>query len=379
MVKALLGVTWLFVWPGRTWTAGRAQPRLETFANWPHGLLTPVYIELRRFVASRHFPAKLTEPATADHLWAYLSHEILGDDLRPFADDLRYDLEHRQAQLILDGLDEVPYPENGLKARRAQLENLARSLHTRYPGSRLLVTSRPYAYEGWTLPGFESVTIAPFEDSHRLELAERLYRAIGLSEAVAQAKARRLNQQLKNIDPELKDLPLFVTLMASLYHQEGEAGLPTRRGTLYRKSILLLLERWTQSKPDAPSLLQILGDKTPAELYTRLAALAYAVHKTDGDRPGVPEIGRSLLYKHFYKLGAGVSDKLIPYLCENAGVLVSPGQNEEEDVFQFAHRTFQGISGGPAPGHTLSRPRILSPWSVVISWKSRRHGDYRPP
>ncbi len=314
---------------------------IEKLDNWPHGPLTPVYIELRRFVASPYFPSKLGEPATTDHLWSYIENEVLGDDLRLYAADLRYDLEHGQALLILDGLDEVPYPEGGLRERRTQLVNLARSLDTRYSGSRVLVTSRPYAYEGWSLPGFKSVTITAFEDKHRLELAARLYRAVGLGEEQAQAQAERLNVQLKDIHLELKDRPLFVTLLATLFHKRGGAGLPTRRGTLYRESILLLLERWTKSKPGAPSLVDILGEKTPADLYTRLAGLAYAVHEQYGEQPGTPEIAYTLLHHHLKPLGKHLAVDLISYLCENAGVLVSPGQNEEKDVFQFAHRTFQ--------------------------------------
>ncbi|MCU0477061.1 MAG: TIR domain-containing protein, partial [Anaerolineae bacterium] len=90
---------------------------LAMLDNWPHGALTPVYVELRRFVASKHVPADLATPATADHLWAYLRDDLLGDDLNAYADDLRYDLEHGHALLILDGLDEVPVPEGKLKQR----------------------------------------------------------------------------------------------------------------------------------------------------------------------------------------------------------------------------------------------------------------------
>ena len=314
---------------------------ITTLDNWPHGALTPVYVELRRLVASQYFPADVKTPATADHLWAYIEHEILGAELRPYADDLRYDLEHGHAVLILDGLDEVPYPEGKLKARQGQIISLAQSLNTRYATSRIIVASRPYAYEGWTLPGFQAVRITEFEDAHRTELARRLYRAAGLDEETARTKAGALNQQLRQIDPELKDRPLFVTLMAIIYLRGESEGLPTRRGALYRESILLLLDRWTQSKSGAPSLIEILGDKTLDDLYDRLAALAYEVHEQYGEQPGTPEIAENLLYKHLKPLGRTIAAELIPYLSENAGVLVSPGQDDEKDVFHFAHRTFQ--------------------------------------
>jgi formylglycine-generating enzyme required for sulfatase activity len=309
--------------------------------NWTHGALTPVYVELRRLVASRHFPADVRTPATADHLWAYIQHEVLGEALAAYAEDLRYDLEHGHAVLILDGLDEVPYPEGKLKQRQQQLISLAQSLNTRYATSRIIVASRPYAYEGWTLPGFQAVTITEFEDDHREALASHLYRTAGLDENAANEKAQALNQQLRQIDDELKDRPLFVTLMATIYLRGDSEGLPTRRGALYRESILLLLDRWTQSKPGAPSLIEILGDKSLDDLYARLAALAYEVHEQYGEQPGTPEIDESLLYKHLKPLGRSIAAELIPYLSENAGVLVCPGQDEQKDVFHFAHRTFQ--------------------------------------
>lgn len=312
---------------------------LSSLDNWSHGALTPVYVELRRFVASKHYPADIKTPATADHLWAYIREDLLGDDLKAYADDLRYDLEHGHALLILDGLDEVPIPDGKLKQRQAQLIHLAQSLNTHYAKSRVLVASRPYAYADWKLPGYVDVTITAFKQTHRWALAERLYRAAGLDETTSREQAQALEWQLGSIDDELKDRPLFVTLMATLFQQGG--GLPTRRGALYRESILLLLGRWTASKPNAPSLVELLGDHSLDDLYARLAALAYDVQDKYGDRPGTAEIDVGLLFKHLKPLGRMVAADLIPYLSENAGVLVSPGQDANKDVFQFAHRTFQ--------------------------------------
>jgi formylglycine-generating enzyme required for sulfatase activity len=337
-------------------------------SSWSHGALTPVYIELRHFVASKHFPTDVKTPVTADHLWAYIQHELLGDELVAYTDDLKYDLEHGHAVLILDGLDEVSYPENKLKDRQNQLISLARSLNTRYATSRMIVASRPYAYEGWTLPNFSTITITAFNDHHRIDLAKRLYHVAGLNDTEANQKAGALNRQLEQIDRELKDRPLFVTLMATIYLKGNNEGLPTRRGTLYRESILLLLDRWTTTKPDAPSLTDILGDHSADDLYQRLAALAYDVHQHYGDQPGTPEIDEGLLYRHLKPLGRGTAAELIPYLSENAGVLVSLGQDTEKDVFRFAHRTFQEYLAGAhlvdlcikADSFTLIRDQIMS-------------------
>lgn len=314
---------------------------LDTLVQWPHGALTPVYVELRRFVASRHFPARLTDLPTAGHLWAYIQADLLGGELAPYADDLKQDLEQGHAVLILDGLDEVPYPEGGLSQRQEQLRQLALSLNVAYGSSRVIVASRPYAYEGWTLPGFEAVTLVDFEDAQRLELASKLYCQAGLNDEQARAKAERLNEQLGPIDPELKNRPLFLTLMATIFLKGDEEGLPARKGALYRRSIWLLLDRWAQGKPGAPALTDLLGGATLDTLSERLAVLAYDVHCACGEKPGTPEIEETLLYKHFKPLGRHVAADLIPYLSENAGVLVSPGQDDRRDVFHFAHRSFQ--------------------------------------
>jgi len=206
------------------WTRGANLTSLE---NWPHGTLTPVYVELRRFVTSTYFPP--TGTVTAEHLWKYIENELLGEELKEYARDLRNELEQGYGLLILDGLDEVPYDERKLKERQTQLSGLAQSLQTRFGGSRIIVTSRPYAYEGWNLPGFEAVSISEFTDKHRQELAERLYRVSGLREEEAKTKAEALNEQLEEIDEELKDRPLFVTLMATLYLKQGFN--PEREGT----------------------------------------------------------------------------------------------------------------------------------------------------
>ncbi len=312
---------------------------LAELENWPHGALTPIYIELRRFVTWSHFPK--SGAVSADHLWAYVVKELLGEELQGYADDLKNDLQEGQAVLLLDGLDEVPFEEGKLKERQEQLIGLVESLHKLYWGSRVIVTSRPSAYEGWSLPGFEAVTITAFEDSHRLKLVEKLYRASKMSGAEAQAKAAALNEQLEEIDLELKDRPLFVTLMATLYLKD-EGGLPTRKGTLYRESILLLLDQWTKNKAEGPSLLKILGDKRVEELYVRLAALAYAVHDSSGVGERTAEISVGQLVEYLKPFGRHVRMDIINYLCENAGVLVAPGQRRgEEEVFHFAHRTFQ--------------------------------------
>lgn len=324
-------------------TAGwERDAKITHLQHWVHSALTPVYIELRHFVASKYFPSDINTLPTIDNLLTYIQHEILGEALANYMAELKRDIEEGHALIILDGLDEVPYPEGQLRQRQEQITGLGTLLNSPFfTKSRVIVASRPYAYEGWLLPGFTAMTITDFTDEHRIALARRLYSASSLSRELAEEKAEALNQQLDNIDPQLKDRPLFLTLMATVYLKGESEGLPTRRGALYRESILLLLDRWTQNKAESQSLVELLGDKSLDDLYKRLSALAYDVHSQFGEQQGTPEIDEMLLYKHLKPLGRTTAAELIPYLSENAGVLVSPGQDDERDVFHFAHRTFQ--------------------------------------
>ena len=109
---------------------------------------------------------------------------------------------------------------------------------------------------------------------------------------------------------------MFVTLMATVYLKGDKEGLPARRGALYRESILLLLDRWTQTKDGRDNLLDILGTKTLDDLVERLAALAYDVHSKYGEQQGTPEVDEGLIYKHLKVMGRNVAADLIPYLSE---------------------------------------------------------------
>jgi hypothetical protein len=176
-------------------------------------------------VASEYYPASIDEPVNVGQLWEYILKEKLqGLIARVGASSsavglyftwLKAELASGHVLLILDGLDEV----GNLAKRQKQLKGLVQSIKQQYKGSRIIVTSRPYAYEGWSLAGgFEVVRLSDFEDEQRLELARRLYEASGsMSAGEAAVKAVGLNEQLENVDAELKDRPLFVTLMASLY------------------------------------------------------------------------------------------------------------------------------------------------------------------
>ena len=65
--------------------------------------------------------------------------------------------------LLLDGLDEVSDADQ----QREQLKAVISAFAGTYGKCRILITSRPYAYqqENWHLAGFTDTTLAPFSDA----------------------------------------------------------------------------------------------------------------------------------------------------------------------------------------------------------------------
>jgi len=309
--------------------------------SWPHPSLIPVYIELRSLVSWEGFP-KLDQPVTLEHFTDYLRYS-LGNDHDEYFEALLNSLQSGQGLIILDGLDEVPIP-HGREAtsnRRRQMKELAQCLDQIYPDSRIVFTSRTTGYQGWRLDQYASVFLRPLDVRQMRDLATKLYQAKGMEITDARASAESLLYALRDTPSTLKDYPLFLTLMATLFvnsEYDGIKRLPTRKGELYHQSILLLLERWSESRLDEPSLIDQISC-TIDELLERLEIVAYSTQARVGSRgPQTPEIDLGLILKELFHLEGEVNPhKVLAYLSQQAGVLISP----EPKVYRFAHRTFQ--------------------------------------
>ncbi len=317
---------------------------------WDHGALLPVLVVLRD-LAARGLPEEGLK-ADGDTLWEFIRSE-LPDTQRSSAEALKQELQENGGLLLLDGLDEVPEADK----RREQVKDAVQGFAADFPRLRILVTSRPYAYQkqAWKMTGFAEAVIAPFNRPQMRFFVDNWYRHAAalerLQKSEAQGKARLLYAAIER-NPRLEELaerPLLLTLMASL-HERGGASLPEQREELYSAAVELLLTVWERGKKrfdrqgrelkPLPSLSEWLrvDRKTIRSLMNRLA---FEAHR---DQPraerDTADIARDKLAEELGKisLDQGVNASLIDeHLSQRAGLLLPRGNG----VYCFPHRTFQ--------------------------------------
>jgi len=320
---------------------------------WEQPALLPLRVILRDFVTSPYFPQS-EAAAGAETLWQFIESDL--GNLQEFGPDLKNLVSQQPALLLLDGLDEVP--EAG--ERRQRLKAVIIDFKASYPHTRILVTSRIYAYQqdqGWQLPGFVVATLSPFSRGQITRFVERWYAqtaALGRrTEDDALGRAELLKREIYR-NPRLYELaesPLLLTLMASL-HDWRSGSLPEEREKLYEAAVELLLENWEQRKikrdsrgkfekllePSLSEYLQV--SKKVIRGYLEL--LAFEAHRDQAD--GQSGQTADILQKKLIDGLLGLSDKpdlrprlLAHYLSRRAGLL----PERRVGIHTFPHRTFQ--------------------------------------
>jgi len=268
------------------------------------------------------------------------------------------------ALLMLDGVDEVPEAH----ARRLQLKAAVERFARDFPGCRILVTSRPYAYQPPARPadpdprpsGFEVRDLADFTlDGQVPAFIDRWYAHVGEKDrSLGKERAKRYAEQLKaEIErlPRLADLalrPLLLTLMASLHRWREGGSLPQKRQELYEACVVLLLELWQRTKPRYDEQGRLVGEERdvwtelgiPADkLRAALNQIAYEAHRDAPNLEVTHDIrARDLagvLYEAATDKGKAQGEqRIIQYLTDRAGLLIERAQRS---VYAFPHRTFQ--------------------------------------
>ncbi|MFI1400626.1 NACHT domain-containing protein [Streptomyces sp. NPDC020681] len=242
-----------------------------------------------------------------------------------------------RALLLVDGLDEVP------KSDREEANEWLSALLARFPDTRCVVTSRPLAVEPDWLSSeqFEELSLLPLSgaDIHAFIAAwHRAARLDGDDEKALVDLERDLDQQFAQSRAlsELARTPLLCAVICAL-HRLRQGFLPETRWALYQSALQMLLgNRDKRRKIDAPEGISMNVEENQ-QLLQRIAAWLVrggqseftreqALHQLDRALPGMQRVREQ---------GTGVD--VLNHLLNRSGLL----QERSDDVFQFAHRTFQ--------------------------------------
>ncbi|MEW5988907.1 MAG: SUMF1/EgtB/PvdO family nonheme iron enzyme [Chloroflexota bacterium] len=325
--------------------------------GWTLPALLPVRVILRDY-AARGLPA-------GQGLWAFIVAELESvtceeGTLAGFAPFLKPHLEKQGGLLLLDGLDEVPEAHQRRRQLRQAIQGFARD----FPRVRIVVTSRPYAYDDpeWQLPGFDRAELLDFSPEQIKTYVGRWYTATGRQDReLGPTRAGQYAEQLKREverNPSLAELaprPLLLALMVSLHRWRGGGALPQEREKLYDQSVELLLDLWqrpkqlydAQGRPlrEETSALAELGIST-ADLRDALSTVAFQAHRDQPNRVGTADVAGSALAAALFDAPSrrpDVSEKrIIQYVEERAGLLEERGLDRQgHRIYAFPHRTFQ--------------------------------------
>jgi formylglycine-generating enzyme required for sulfatase activity len=326
---------------------------LERLTCWPEveAGVVPITIVLRDF--GRWLPGN-ADRAEPRHLWEFMRSRLEALNLAFAAEPLHDALEHGQALVLLDGLDEIPTPR-----QRTFVRDAVAAFGRRYSDCRVVVTCRTLSYRdpAWQLEGVPTFELAPFDE-------EKIDRAIGtwyaelarfgaVEPGDTEGLARHLREVVRHPDLwRLAATPLLLAVMALVHIHKGR--LPDARALLYEDMVDILLWRWEQIKAggdeQAPHLRRLLLDagRTDVDLKRVLWGLAFEAHRERGagDKDTLADIGELRLQKALAGLHPEGSrdwaQEVIAAMKLQAGLLLE----RAPEVFAFPYRTFEEYLAG---------------------------------
>lgn len=173
--------------------------------------------------------------------------------------------------VLLDGLDEVP-PE-----RREGVDTRLRQLPHDWPGSRILVASRPRG-QGEVPAGYPKLKLLELERERQREFLEKWLGFAGVASPEEETAEALEHFHGRPALRELAGNPLYLTLLAILW-EDGERA-PERRVKLYDRIFELLFEGRHKPKGERRTI--------PARESVRKALCHLAHGMTEDDFPAEP-------------------------------------------------------------------------------------------
>lgn len=333
-------------------------PSSELFLS---GKPVPLRIELRRLVEARRQRNEYS-------FLSYMSEVLLAREGIGINAQMFITLLERRAMLVLfDGLDEVPT----LDERRdliAEIERFAK----RYPGNRILVTSRPVGYDiaPFTNRWFKHGLIREFDDKQIHTFLEHWYHNVLKHNSLFSESRRDLESfyTILTTNPRLHMLaknPLLLTVMTAVHRYER---LPNKRVQVYERCADLLLDKWAKlkgvdvrwkdlkmSKEDQSACIGHLGlvlhEHSQDKEIDESTETSIEPRSAESAATDVParflkrEIDHYIHSQNLFPSGAEQhmeAERFLELIKVEAGLIVERGTNENgEALYGFVHRTFQ--------------------------------------
>lgn len=316
------------------------QDNVSVLGLWDDENNLPIYIELKSLVSDPIFPSINSKLPNVELFKTYIKQNLYGnsDIVMNYVLDR---LQSGEILLILDGLDEVPIPnteEDAIEKRHNQLQNLIRSIKTVFPKIKIIVTSRPAGYSGWTLDGFETIHILPLSSNEAAKLAYSYYIAAGEKEESSKDLTKKLIVEIERLPNKIREYPLFICLLASIF-RDKKGEFPAKRGGLLQVSLDTLLGTWTIRRHEGKTLQDILNC-SPYQIVKCLSQISFRALSEIGiyRNTDTPDVPISMALEEFYLLGDHINPtQVLNYIMNQAGILTSPAQRK----LRFVHRLFQ--------------------------------------
>jgi hypothetical protein len=221
----------------RTCVGSREQ--MESKLGW-YEPLTPILIPLAAFADAQ----RVTPALTLQTFLLSRAHARGGNALR---DILEQELAEGRMMVLMDGVDEVP----DSAGRSAVVQAIDLFLNDN-PGSRCIVTSRPYGYVrlAGDMPHFQMPNFSPAQVE---DFVLKYFRAIERQRhpstpdlEQAEEEGRELLQEIGG-NPRVAELatnPLMLVIISLIRYER--AHLSEERVQLYNRAISTLLDTWNQ-------------------------------------------------------------------------------------------------------------------------------------
>ena len=319
-----------------------SNPKLDYLNQKVGQDIVPIYTEIKELFSEENIPSYDKIPTASDFL-SFFEKKIKGYTNSPKVwEYIKGKLANGKVIFVFDGLDEIMITErvpDALERRRDQVKSLIMSVEKNYPSCKIVVTSRPAGYSGWSLYGFSTLRMLPLNKLESEDVIESVLRLKGIPKEKNQNEVQLLSSHLTKIPQTLRQQPLFIVLLTLLYLKDVNSELPVRRAALLDHSIRLLMQNWSLKIENEKNIIDILGC-SQSEILKILSSIAYKSLKIersiDGQIVDDNYIERRIILDEFFEHQDLKMQETLSFISERSGILTSPAPRK----YKFAHRLF---------------------------------------